>query len=237
MTGSINPIKLYNEFKGYTNKLETDINVLSLLKLGIGSPLQVKVSDMQHHIDAARADKENYSTFMGRHWFLGRVFQVIKWSWKNESKTQAAIDDFMQALPQNIREQIDAQKESSQKTSSESNKPDTSGKEFPQGQSKSNAVDRAEPKPPFTSEQELEELFGQIRAALNSKDRRCGKEVASAVIDKIDHLDDIDKKLKTARNVYLNIPSLIIEGAYDDIAEAMLKDEKEFQKTKYYNIW
>ena len=46
---------------------------------------------------------------MLQHRYLGRGFQVIFWSWKNETKTQSAIDNLMGVVPQ-IREMLDAQK-------------------------------------------------------------------------------------------------------------------------------
>src|SRR5262249_20611095 len=103
---TINPFKLFNQFRINVEALNNDRNLLVNYAANKNNVNTIKAVNL---IKKTEIDQGAVSGFIRKHRYLGRIFQVILWSWKNESKTQTAIDNLTNVIPE-IRNMLDAQK-------------------------------------------------------------------------------------------------------------------------------
>jgi len=186
-------INSYKSFIGYTDALKSDRDAFSGwstdVKMQGTNREDVKLADdtiqfISDCIKDARAAEGSLNTFLGKHWFLGRIFQVFTGRWKDTTKTEAAIDDLFQNLPVAMRDQLDPQGKA--------------GRHFPGPFDRPSGA--ASPSPPeetdkANQEQDLSNLLRKIDAELNMIIN--GKEqLAPKIKDEINNIKSIEKKYK-----------------------------------------
>ena len=86
----------YSEFKTHTNLLIEDRKNFAKWYTKMSNDkfecadfkdTKAKIEKVNKRGKDAAKHVDDYNEFMGEHWFLGRVFQVLTWRWENVWKT------------------------------------------------------------------------------------------------------------------------------------------------------
>jgi len=217
-------IKSYNQFMIYTNALENDrsdfrnwsqaaqAQGLDREKVKLDDKTALNIRDSMIN---TRIIEGNLNTFLGKHWFLGRIFQVVTGRWKDTTKTEKEIDNLFQNLPQDMRAYLDPQRAKlswpSQKKEKELN----------------NLLAQIESNPHLKTD-EGQELIKAILVTIKAKKSTNEKLIAAQ--NAVQNLPDIIIRPLSDRNGEYSYE-------YNAIADAVILDVYEFSRSIFNRRW